>query len=51
MLLIITKGERQFIVDVLQECIRACDDVEEAAMECIEILESLDLMDEAVYEE
>ena len=49
MLLVITKTEKQFIVDTLRECARACDDTEYAVEECLEILESLDEVGEDVY--
>lgn len=51
MLLVITLAEKQFIVEVLQECIAACDDVESAVEECIEILNSLDGIREEDYSE
>lgn len=44
MLHILTAGELQFLIETLEECARASDDVEDAVDECLEILTSLDTM-------
>lgn len=50
MLLVITKGERQFIVDTLHECINTSEDLEDACEECIELLIELDTIEQEEYE-
>lgn len=51
MLFVITKGERQFILDTLRECIDTSEDLEDACEECVDLLLSLDSKTQEEYEE